>query len=88
MNERRFPCLVVDITGQTLASIKLRDDSSKGDPKWECKKESCIIRTKFLKRKVGAAYKPPQVEINTFRGVRGVVTCQGGGIANYKLPIT
>lgn len=81
MNERKVPCLVVDITGKTGVVLERGWNSSPGHHKWKCNKTDCPIRTRFLSGNNGDAYLPLSVRLRTINKIHGVVNCEGGGIA-------
>jgi len=81
MNERKIPCLVLDITGRTEITLDKGLDSFLGHPKWKCNKIDCPIRTKSLPGEIGAAYRPMGIKLNSIDKIHGVVNCEGGGKA-------
>ena len=81
MNERKIPCLVLDITGKTEITLDRGINSSQGHPKWKCEKIDCPIRAKFLPGEIGAAYRPLSVRLRTINKIHGVIDCEGGGKA-------
>ena len=81
MNERKIPCLVLDITGETEIILDKGIGSFRGHPKWKCNKIDCPIRTKLLPGEIGAAYRPLGVRLRTINKIHGVSDCEGGGKA-------